>query len=74
MINWDKELEKIFDDPLLADVTAPRKRTTSSDRLVAGFQEIFGFLRNQWPTARGHSGGSIAFPQMDGFVEKREKD
>lgn len=40
MINWDKELEKIFEDPLLADVTAPRKRTTSSDRLVAGFQEI----------------------------------
>lgn len=43
MINWDKELEKIFDDPLLADVTAPRKRTTSSDRLVAGFQEILAF-------------------------------
>lgn len=40
MINWEKELEKIFDDPLLADVTAPRKRTTSSDRLIAGFQEI----------------------------------
>lgn len=43
MISWDKELEKIFDDPLLADVTAPRKRTTSSDRLVAGFQEILAF-------------------------------
>ena len=43
MINWDEELEKIFDDPLLADVSAPRKRTTSSDRLVAGFQEILAF-------------------------------
>ena len=43
MINWDKELEKIFEDPLLADVTAPRKRTTSSDRLIAGFQEILAF-------------------------------
>ncbi|MDE7462838.1 MAG: GIY-YIG nuclease family protein [Muribaculaceae bacterium] len=43
MINWDKELEKIFNDPLLADVTAPRKRKTSSDRLVAGFQEILAF-------------------------------
>ena len=43
MINWDKELEKIFNDPLLADVTAPRKRTSSSDRLVAGFQEILAF-------------------------------
>ncbi len=43
MINWAKELEKIFDDPLLADVTAPRKRTTSSDRLIAGFQEVLAF-------------------------------
>ena len=43
MINWDEELEKIFDDPMLADVCAPRKRTTSSDRLVAGFQEILAF-------------------------------
>ncbi|MBD5232594.1 MAG: GIY-YIG nuclease family protein [Bacteroidales bacterium] len=43
MINWDKELEKIFEDPLIADVTAPRKRTTSSDRLIAGFQEILSF-------------------------------
>lgn len=26
MINWDKELEKIFADPLLADVKAPQKK------------------------------------------------
>lgn len=43
MINWEKELEIIFNDPLLADVTAPRKRATSSDRLIAGFQEILAF-------------------------------
>ena len=43
MINWEKELEAIFNDPLLADVTAPRKWATSSDRLIAGFQEILAF-------------------------------
>jgi len=43
MINLEKELEAIFNDPLLADVTAPRKRATSSDRLIAGFQEILAF-------------------------------
>lgn len=43
MINWEKELERIFEDPLLADVKPPRKRTTSSDRLIAGFQEITDF-------------------------------
>ncbi len=43
MINWEKELEEIFNDPLLADVIAPRKRQTSSDRLIAGFQQILDF-------------------------------
>lgn len=43
MINWEKELQAIFNDPLLADVTVPRKRATSSDRLIAGFQEILAF-------------------------------
>lgn len=40
MIDWNKELEEIFQNPLFDDVTAPKKRTTSSDRLIAGFQEI----------------------------------
>lgn len=44
MIDWNKELEKIFQDPLFDDVTASRKRTTSSDRLIAGFQEICEYV------------------------------
>ena len=44
MINWDKELKKIFNDPLLADVTAPQKKMTSSDRLITGFQRIVEFV------------------------------
>lgn len=43
MIDWNKELEKLFEDPLFADVTAPRKRSTSCDRLIAGFQNILAF-------------------------------
>ena len=46
MINWDKELEKIFADPLLADVKAPQKKVTSSDRLIAGFQQIVDFAES----------------------------
>ena len=46
MINWDKELEKIFEDPLLADVKAPQKKVTSSDRLIAGFQRIVDFVNS----------------------------
>lgn len=43
MTDWNKELEEIFQDPLFDDVTAPRKRTTSSARLIAGFQEICNY-------------------------------
>lgn len=43
MIDWSKELEIIFNDPLLADVVAPKKRATSSDRLIAGFQAICNY-------------------------------
>ena len=46
MINWDKELEKIFADPLLADVKAPQKKVTSNDRLIAGFQQIVDFAES----------------------------
>lgn len=44
MINWEKELEKIWGDPLFADVKAPQKKVTSSDRLIAGFQRITDFV------------------------------
>lgn len=47
MIDWDNELEKIFEDPLFADVTKPAKKETSSDRLVAGFQRITDFVQTQ---------------------------
>lgn len=43
MFDFKKALEAVLDDPILADVTAPRKRATSSDRLIAGFQEILAF-------------------------------
>ena len=44
MINWDEELEKIFNDPLLADVKVPIRKVSSSDRLIAGFQQILDFV------------------------------
>lgn len=50
MINWNKELEEIFEDPLFADVTAPRKRKTSSDRLIEGFLEICDYFRTHGVT------------------------
>ncbi|MCM1296813.1 MAG: GIY-YIG nuclease family protein [Muribaculaceae bacterium] len=43
MIDWTKELDEILEHPLFANVTAPKKRPTSSDRLIAAFQEVCDF-------------------------------
>lgn len=73
MINWEKELEKIFDDPLLADVTAPRKRTTSSDRLVAGFQEILAFYEANGRLPEENSEENSLYHRWIGILKKADK-
>lgn len=73
MINWDKELEKIFEDPLLADVTAPRKRTTSSDRLVAGFQEILAFYEANGRLPEDTPAEASLFHKWTGILKSEKK-
>lgn len=73
MINWDKELEKIFDDPLLADVTAPRKRTTSSDRLIAGFQEILAFYEANGRLPEDTPADTSLFHKWTGILKSEKK-
>lgn len=73
MINWDKELEKIFDDPLLADVTALRKRTTSSDRLIAGFQEISDFYEANGRLPEDNPNETSLYHKWLGLLKNEEK-
>lgn len=73
MINWDKELEKIFEDPLLADVTAPKKRTTSSDRLVAGFQEILSFYESNGRLPEDTPVEASLFHKWTGLLKSEKK-
>ncbi len=73
MINWDKELEKIFEDPLLADVTAPRKRTTSSNRLVAGFQEILAFYEANGRLPEDTPAEASLFHKWTGLLKSEKK-
>lgn len=70
MINWEKELERIFEDPLLADVVAPRKRTTSSDRLIAGFQEILGFYETNGRLPEDTGSERTLFHKWKGILKK----
>lgn len=59
MIDWDKELETIFTDPLFADVVAPKKRPSSSDRLIAGFQTICDYYE-----ANGKLPDEVSTPKL----------
>ena len=73
MINWEKEIEKIFDDPLLADVTAPRKRATSSDRLIAGFQEILAFYETKGRLPEDTPEEASLFHKLVGILKSEKK-
>lgn len=73
MINWEKELEIIFNDPLLADVTAPRKRATSSDRLIAGFQEILAFYEANGRLPEDTPEEASLFHKWTGLLKSEKK-
>ncbi len=75
MINWDEELEKIFADPLLADVTTPQKRVTSSDRLIAGFQRIVEFAEthNRLPQKCDDSEERALYNRLQGILKDPKK-
>lgn len=73
MINWDKELEKIFEDPLLADVTAPRKRTTSSDRLIGVFLEVKAFYEARGRLPEETAEENSLFHKWKGIIKSEKK-
>lgn len=75
MIDWDSELEKIFADPLLADVTAPKKPVKSSDRLIAGFQRIVEFVEthHRLPQGDGNRDERTLYNQLQGILNDPKK-
>lgn len=73
MMNWEKELEEIFADPLLADVVLPRKRTTSSDRLIAGFQEILEFVKTNGRLPEDTPEEASVFHKWKGLLKSEKK-
>ena len=46
MIDWDKELDEVFGDPLFDDVKVGPRRQTSSDRIVQSFQKVLAFFND----------------------------
>lgn len=73
MIDWNKELEEIFEDPLFADVTAPKKRMKSSDRLIAGFQNILDFFEANGRLPEDNADESSLFHNWQGILKSDKK-
>ena len=73
MIDWSKELEKIFEDPLLADVTAPKKRATSSDRLIAGFQQVSEFYETNGRLPENNAEERKLYNMLQGILRDEAK-
>lgn len=42
-MNWEEELIKLYDNPIFADVKPAQVQPTSTDRLVASFEEVNAF-------------------------------
>lgn len=75
MIDWDKELQEIFADPLLADVTPPKRKVKSSDRLIAGFQRILEFVEthNHLPQNNDDREERSLYNQLQGIINDPAK-
>ena len=75
MMDWEAELEKIFDDPMFADVTAPKRAAKSSDRLIAGFQQIVEFVEthNRMPQQSGEREERSLYFQLQGILKDPKK-
>ncbi len=55
---------------MLADVVAPRKRTTSSDRLIAGFQGILDFYEKEGRLPEDTEAERSLFHKWKGILKK----
>lgn len=71
-MNWDKELEDVLNNPFFDNVTAPKKRTTSSDRLIAAFQEVCYFYEQngRLPNAETER---MLFHKLQGILKSESK-
>lgn len=72
MIDFSKEIDEILEDPLFADVTAPKRRATSSDRLIAGFQEVLDFYETNGNLPDENTDSRL-YRYLKGILAKEDK-
>lgn len=73
MKDLERELEEIFKDPLFDDVKPIKKRITSSDRLIAGFQQILDFYESNGRLPEDKSEERKLFHMWKGILSNDKK-
>lgn len=73
-MNWNEELLKLFDTEEFANVKAPVKKKTSSDRLVNSFLEVVSFVEaNKREPQDNGSINEMAMARTLGSIRKDDK-
>ena len=75
MMDIEKELQDIFNDPLFADVKPTELKPTSDDRLLQSFEEINTFYE-QHQRLPGKTKGMkerLLFSRLQGFLNDTDK-
>lgn len=71
-MDWDKELETLFDLPIFDDVKVKQQRATSSDRLVKSFLDIADFVESNGREPQ--NGGDIRERTLASTLDSIRKD
>ncbi|MBP9586798.1 MAG: GIY-YIG nuclease family protein [Bacteroides sp.] len=69
-MNWEQELEGIFEDPIFADVKPAQVQPTSADRLVASFEEVNAFyeMHKRLPEMNGDTNEKRLARRFEGII------
>ena len=75
MMDIEKELQEIFDDPLFSDVKPTEIKLTSDDRLVLSFEEINTFyeLHRRLPSETIGMKEKLMYGRLQGFLSDSAK-
>ena len=78
MIEWDKLLAEVLEDPVFANIKTVQHRATSSDRLVRSFEEILEFVEknDRLPSPDGALSEKGLYARLEGIrndANKRDK-
>lgn len=75
MMDIEKELQDIFNDPLFADVKPTELKPTSDDRLLKSFEEINSFyeLHHRLPSETKGMKEKLLFSRLQGFLNDVDK-